>query len=151
MKFVIDASVFFSEWIESGEYFTTSSVVDELIDQRSRWRFELFLARGLEVKEPSFTHKQKIGRAQVRSGDAGVLSASDVDILALAYELGATIVTDDFALQNVAHELGIQTVQVLQRAAQPRHWRYRCTGCGRYFNERKTCPVCGSAMKRTIK
>lgn len=151
MKFVLDASVFFSEWLKDGEYFTTPSVVTELIDQRSRWRFELFVSRGLEVRGPSSASRQEVLTAQVQSGDADLLSTADIDLLALALDLGAILVTDDFALQNVAHELNIQRQPVIQRAAQPRQWRYRCTGCGRYYDERKTCPVCGSAMKRTIK
>ena len=29
-------------------------------------------------------------------------------------------------------------------------WRYRCTGCGRYFEDpTKECPVCGSRVKTT--
>jgi UPF0271 protein len=80
-----------------------------------------------------------------------VLSPADRDILALALELGAVLITDDFAVQNVAHRLGIATRSIRQRPARAIRWRYRCSGCGRYWQEPGDCPVCGAQIKRKIK
>ena len=38
-----------------------------------------------------------------------MISDTDRDLLALARELGAVLYTDDFAIQNVASVLGVQT------------------------------------------
>jgi UPF0271 protein len=89
--------------------------------------------------------------AATASGDAGVLSEADIDLLALARDLSAVIVTDDFAVQNVAIRMGIETQQIQQRRARRVRWRFRCTGCGRYYRESGDCPICGAPMKRTMK
>jgi len=151
MTFVLDATVFFSEWRGEGGLLTTPAVVEELRDSRSRFRYEVFVTEGLEIKTPSQTSIDRIGAAMIATGDATVLSPTDIELLALSLEERATLVTDDFAIQNVAHALGIPTLPVQQRPATRRSWRYRCRGCGRYFRSPGTCPVCGSEMKRTIK
>jgi UPF0271 protein len=94
---------------------------------------------------------ERVKGVMERSGDAGVLSSTDAGVLALALDTGGTVVTDDFALQNVAHHLHIPVQPLHQRQAQARTWRYRCSGCGRYGDRLGSCPVCGSPMKRTIR
>ncbi len=151
MKYVLDASAFFSEWREEGEYHTVPLVLGELHDARARLRLELFAGMGLRVHAPSAASRERVLHATVRTGDAGVLSPADRDLLALALELDGVLVTDDFAVQNVAHALGIATRPIIQRAARPRRWRFRCVGCGVTGDAPGECPVCGAAMKRSIK
>jgi UPF0271 protein len=151
MTLVLDASVFFSEIPVEGPAWTTPSVVGELADLHAKCRFEALAAMGLSVREPRDEDLARVDAAAVRTGDAGVLSATDREILALALELSAVLVTDDFAVQNVAHRLGIETRSIRQRAARAIRWRYRCSGCGRYWREPGDCPVCGAAIKRKLK
>ena len=151
MTLVLDASVFFSEIPVEGPAWTTPSVVGELADLHAKCRFEALAAMGLSVREPRAEDLARVAAAAVRTGDAGVLSATDREILALALELSAVLVTDDFAVQNVAHRLGIETRSIRQRAARAIRWRYRCSGCGRYWREPGDCPVCGAAIKRKLK
>jgi UPF0271 protein len=126
-------------------------VVAEIRDTASRLRYEVFLSEGLEVRGPSPPSLARVRETMKQSGDEGVLSSVDQEILALALDTSGTIVTDDFALQNVAHHLQIPTLPIHQRSARARTWRYRCTGCGRYGEGTGSCPVCGSPMKRTIR
>jgi len=58
---------------------------------------------------------------------------------------------DDYSIQNVATRLGVPYERVLERGiVEVVRWRYRCTGCGRFFDEPiKECPVCGSRVKTT--
>jgi UPF0271 protein len=86
-----------------------------------------------------------------QSGDAGMLSTTDLGLLALALDVGGTVVTDDFALQNVALHLEVPILPIHQRRAKVRTGKYRCIGCGRYGEDHGSCPVCGSPMKRTIR
>ncbi len=151
MKAVLDSSVFLSEFPVEGSLFTTPSVIDELVDLCSKCRHESLLAQGLTVMEPSEEALAAVDRAARDTGDAGVISATDRDVLALAHDLGAVLVTDDFAVQNVASRLKVRTVPILQRSARPVRWRFRCTGCGRYFREPGTCQICGSEIKRKLK
>ena len=151
MNAVLDTSLFFIEYPVSGDLFTTPSVVEELVDLRSKCRFESLLASGLRVAGPSVGGIEKVQRAAEKTGDTDKLSATDRDLLALALDLGATLYSDDFALQNVAHELGVTTAPVQQRSAKKRLWKFRCSGCKRFYRASGECPVCGSPIKRTIK
>jgi UPF0271 protein len=151
MIYLLDASVFFTDISIDGPAYTTPSVVAELVDLRSRCRYEALAATGLTVREPDPSYFTSVDEAAGQTGDAAVLSATDRDILALALELDAVLVTDDFAVQNVAHRLRIQTKSIQQRSARPIRWRFRCTGCGRYWREPGECPVCGAPIKRKLK
>ncbi|MDK2916388.1 MAG: endoribonuclease Nob1 [Euryarchaeota archaeon] len=151
MTLVLDASFFFAEIPLDDEAWTTPSVVAELADTHAKCRFEALSAAGLRVREPGKEDLERVDAAALRTGDAGVLSGTDREILALALELSAVIVTDDFAVQNVAHRLGIETRSIRQRPARPIRWRYRCSGCGRYWKETGDCPVCGAPIKRKLK
>lgn len=151
MRKVLDASAFFMDKPIEGELYTTSAVVAELRDQSSRFRFDAMQARGLAVLEPGKPALGRVRRAAEDSGDITVLSPTDTGLLALAIELGAVVVTDDFAVQNVAHLLGIGTEPLQQRRASPRQWLYRCTGCGRILPHSGVCEFCGASIKRKLK
>jgi UPF0271 protein len=151
MKAVLDASVFFSDRHPEGELFTTPSVCEELLDIRAKGNYEKLCAKGLTVQSPSRENRECVAAAAVTSRDAGVISETDRDLLALSRDLGAVLFTDDFALQNVALVLGVETHPITQRKARRVHWKYRCAGCGRYFDHDGECPVCGSAIKRKLK
>ncbi len=148
MNYILDASVFFSSFrVEPGS-FTTPTVEGELEDLASKCRFDLLADQAMQVRAPSAQAVEDIREASRKSGDLPVLSATDIDLLALATELGGTIVTDDYAIQNVAIHLGIPVLPIHQRPAEKRTWKYRCTGCGRYYKDVGECPVCGATIKR---
>jgi UPF0271 protein len=151
MKAVLDASVFFSEFSVSGEAFTTPSVCDELVDIRSKGNFEKWCALGLQVVSPEPEDLRRVADAAATSRDKSVISATDADLLALALGLDAVLYTDDFAIQNVALVLGVKTSPIQQRKARRVHWKYRCSGCGRYFDHDGECAICGAAIKRKLK
>jgi UPF0271 protein len=151
MRYAVDASFFFSELVLDGEIITPPSVVDEITDARSRCRLEALLASGLSVVPPSAENAGRVSLAAAETGDIARLSPADTDLLALALGLGATVVSDDFAVQNVALALGLGVKGILQPTARPRRWRYRCPGCNRRYSAAGTCPVCGSGLKRSLK
>jgi len=151
MKSILDTSVFFSECPVAGELFTTPSVCDELRDIRSKGKFEKLCAEGLRVMSPGPESTEKVMAAAKKTRDSGVISDTDCELLALALETGAVLYTDDFAIQNVASILGVQIHPILQRKAKRIHWKYRCTGCGRYFDHDGECLICGSVIKRKLK
>jgi len=148
---ILESAEFFSDFPSELPACTTHSVVAELIDLRSKCRYEVFLATGLIVKEPRTEYSNRVKEAAGRTGDVSVLSTTDFDILSLALELKGTIVTDDFAVQNVARKLGIATQPIHQRSARERVWRFRCAGCGRYYPKAGECQVCGALIKRKLK
>jgi UPF0271 protein len=151
MKCVLDSTVFFTDYPVNGECYTTPSAVEELVDLKSKCRYGQLTDAGLTVRSPSAQELARVKETARISGDLPVISGTDCDLLALAGELGATIFTDDFAIQNVAATMGISVQPLRQRAAKKRVWKYRCTGCGRYFKTDGECPVCGSNIKRKLK
>jgi UPF0271 protein len=151
MKAVLDASAFFTEFTVDGETFTTPSVTDELKDIRSKGNFERWCAAGLRVMSPERESLNRVAKAAAASRDTGVISDTDAELLALARDLDAVLYTDDFAIQNVASVLGVKTSPIQQRKARRIHWKYRCSGCGRYFDHDGECRICGAAIKRKLK
>jgi UPF0271 protein len=151
MNYILDSSVFFTDYPVLFPAYTTPSVIGELADLRSKCRFESLAELGLQVREPEAGSVFRIKEAAGMSGDQAVLSPADKDILALALELGGVIITDDYAIQNVAHHLGLGTLPIHQRPARKRIWKFRCTGCGRYYHNTGECPVCGASIKRKLK
>lgn len=151
MKYVLDASVFFSDLSFDGELYTTPLVLSELKDLRSKGRFEALSASGLIVSESLPAGLEAVRDAASSTGDLPVLSDTDTGVIALAYDLGAVLVTDDFAVRNVAERLGVRTLPVAQRKSKARRYTFRCTGCGRYSKEPGICEVCGSELKRKLK
>ncbi|MDD1661849.1 MAG: nucleotide-binding protein [Methanomicrobiales archaeon] len=151
MRYAVDASFFFSEAILQGELVTPPSVIEEISDVRSRCRLEALLATGLSVVPPSEESRRRTTTAAGETGDITRLSPADTDLLALSLDLGAVVVTDDYAVQNVAQRLGLGIEGILQRKARPRRWKFRCPACNRRYSSPGTCPVCGSPLSRSLK
>jgi UPF0271 protein len=151
MKLVLDSSAFFSGIELSGELYTTPLVVNELKDLRSKARFDLLGEAGLRVIRPGKEAFVRVRDAASRWGEGEALSGTDREVLALAIELDASILTDDYALQNVAGKMGLAVVPLLQKGARGFLWRFKCSGCGKYAEGPGECPVCGALIKRKLK
>jgi len=133
---------------------TVPRVVQELKDLRGKARLDALISQGLVILEPTQESVMKAREFSKESGDFPVLSATDIDLLALAYEHDGIICSDDFALHNTAHHLNIATHSLLQKKPDKRKWKYRCSGCGKYYSILPSdliCPVCGLQVKRKIK
>ncbi|MDD1674935.1 MAG: nucleotide-binding protein [Methanomicrobiales archaeon] len=148
MKAVLDASFFFAEYAAEGELYTTPSVIDEIRDTASLCRLERRTVEGLVIREAQSPFQESVRSYASRTGDSRRLSPADVDVLAVALELGASVYTDDFSIENVAHALAIPVISLREREARPVRWKFRCSGCGRYARSEGECPICGAAVKR---
>ncbi len=152
--FILDTSFFFIEQDLEGELYTVPLVLDELKDLRSKTRYDVLITAGLIVKAPSDAGKMAARKASAESGDESVLSETDKSVVALAYDLKGTVVTDDFALSNTAQRLGLVVKPIMQRKAKTRQWINRCIGCYQEYEtmpKDNTCPDCGSVIRRTAK
>jgi UPF0271 protein len=155
--YVLDASAFIYEIAPGGEMETVPAVYAEVKDERSRLKLELM--EGLKVIEPESSYIGRVAEAAHETGDDQRISKADGDLLALALqekEAGkdTVIMTDDYAVQNVARRLGIRTAALRQKKSRSSvAWEKRCTGCGRSFGfgrsvaEGEECPVCGSPLR----
>lgn len=121
-------------------------------------RFETAVENGkLEIKVPSEEYLNKVRVSANKVGDSFFLSETDVQILALALEFKAAgyksqIVTDDYSIQNVAAQMGIEFASLatfgIRRLLE---WARYCPACRREYaadyNSTK-CTVCGTVLKR---
>jgi UPF0271 protein len=146
---VLDASAFIHEYHTADETASVPAVEAEL-DGESAYRYDAMEGAGMHIHIPADNTVETIERAATETGDAGELSGTDVRLVAAAFELDATLVTDDYAMQNVAEHLGV-AVEVIAREGitEQREWRFQCQGCGREFDDhRDRCPICGSDLSR---
>ena len=151
MRRVLDATALLSGASFDGELYTTPEAVAEVRRFGSTPQLDAVLATKVRVLTPSEESLEGVGSAARGTGDIARLSPADRGLLALARDLGATILTDDYSIQNVATRLGIPYEGVAEPGIREVVvWRYRCRGCGRFFEEpTKECPVCGSRVGTT--
>ncbi|MFP3909823.1 MAG: NOB1 family endonuclease [Halobacteriota archaeon] len=120
---------------------TVPEVVEEIKDEDSK----LFLSLiDIKIEEPSEGFVSTVNEVAARSGDIHKLSQTDIKLIAKALELEGVLVTDDYAIQNVAGILGIKVDNILQPTIfRTYKWIRVCKGCKR-VTEHKICPICGS-------
>lgn len=149
MRIVLDTSALLSGRPFEGELFVTPEVLQEVRRRGMSPALEMFLDAKVAVRSPAPEAVAVVDAAAKRTGDDSRVSPADRGLLALACELRAAIATDDYSIQNLCTELGLTYLPVMQRGiTETVHWRYRCTGCGKIWNEwRDDCPDCGSPLK----
>jgi UPF0271 protein len=111
----------------------------------------------LRVKTPSIHFLDRVKESSKAVGDVLHLSQVDLQVLALALELKSTshdplIVTDDYSIQNVANQVGIDFASLMTFGIRYRlHWILYCPACHRKYPSDykfKSCQVCGTELRR---
>ncbi len=153
MIYIADASLFIVRKRLEGAVVTVPSVVKELRDENARTALELMNVR---VEPPLESFKNVVRSKAGITKDSEELSHTDIDILAKALEYSkreeTILVTDDFAVQNTAIQLGVKVMPIAQRKIKDvLIWEKQCIGCKRRFPEGEVCPVCGSPLKKRRK
>lgn len=146
---VLDSSAFIDEYTTDEPIATIPMVREELQDEAG-YRFDALEGSGMRIHIPDPETIDRVERAARETGDADELSRTDVRLLATAFELDATLVTDDYAMQNVAERLDVSVDVITQDGIDERlEWKFQCQGCGRVFDEnRERCEICGSDLER---
>jgi len=138
-----------------GVYYTTLGVVEEVRDEESRRVLENSMAAGrLVVAKPSGESVERVKAKAVEIGESISLSATDLEVAALAWELSlrnrdVVVFTDDYALQNLLAHLGINVYSIRTRGIKRKHvYIVKCPVCGFVSRDLKLkkCPVCGSPL-----
>ncbi len=159
---VLDTSAFlagFDPFSLSEEQVTVPKVEEEIRkDSMVLVRFKTALESGkLTVKAPSEEFLRKVKASASKVGDSFKLSETDVQLLSLALELKAEgftpqVVTDDYSIQNVATQLGMDFSALatfgIKRLLE---WIRYCPACYREYPANcstKECQVCGTELKR---
>jgi UPF0271 protein len=160
--FILDTSVILSGKpidFDNVVLVTASSVYDELTPGgRDYQRFQLLIEKGLSILSVSKESVNKVNIAATETGDAGRLSKTDFEILALALDITKKhdkvpiIITDDYSIQNVADYLKIRFKSFSQSGITKRFkWTCRCLGCRKQFKDNISyCPICGAETQKII-
>jgi UPF0271 protein len=146
---VLDTSAFIREY-ETDEPTATIPRVREELTGGSGYRFDALEGSGMHIHVPDSVTIDRVERSARESGDLDELSETDIRLVSAAFELDATLVTDDYAMQNVAERLSVTTEPIEHDGiAEERDWQFQCVGCGRVFDDDPgRCPVCGSDCSR---
>lgn len=124
-------------------------------------RFNTAVENGkVKIKTPHVEYTNKIKQSASKVGDSHLLSETDTQLLALALELKTQgehpeIITDDYSIQNVAKQNGIEFYALatfgIRRLIE---WMRYCPACHREYPINSTfndCQVCGTELKRKTK
>lgn len=152
--YVVDSSAIFQRKAVYEEMVTVPEVVSEIIDEASALYFSV---KNLRVEEASEESEKEVVTTAKITGDIHKLSNTDIKVLAKALDekkrgKDVILVTDDYAIQNVAMKLGIKFENIVQNGISKEFkWIKVCRGCGRRIDS-DICPVCGSeAVLRRVK
>jgi len=159
---VLDTSAFiagFDPLSVADDVYTVPSVERELALNSLPWtRFKTAIESGkLRVKAPSRTFLERVKESSKTVGDMLSLSEVDFQVLARALELKSLgysplIVTDDYSIQNVANQVGVEFASLMTFGIRFRHhWIMYCPACYRKYPpdyKDETCEVCGTKLKR---
>jgi len=150
---VLDASgILHSDLDHSGgRYLAPNSVLSEIASENAKTVVDQGIRNGrIKVVDPQPGSVEKATEAARETGDLANLSQADLEVLALALEKKAEILSDDYAIQNVARKLGIKYSVAAQEGIKKEYvWEKVCPGCGRSHPlESRVCRVCGSGLKR---
>jgi UPF0271 protein len=149
MTRVLDTSALLTGRQFPGELTTVPEVLLELSRHGMTPQLEAILNTHVRVLSPGKESLDRVRAVSEGTGDARRLSPTDVALVALALESGASLVTDDYSMQNVARALGVPYETVGEKGiSEVWRWTYRCTGCGKTWPDwHDECPICGSSLK----
>lgn len=162
---VLDTSAFvagFDPFSSSIEQVTVPKVEEEISrNSMVKIRLETAIESGkVKVKTPTQEAVGELEASATRAGDLYKLSEADKQLLALAIELktqGYTpqIITDDYSIQNVAKQVGIEFLALatlgIKRLLE---WIRYCPACHKKYPASckfKECQICGTELKRKPK
>jgi len=140
------------------ETYSVPEVAEELRDQTGpSYRLTISSSSGrMRIRAPTLGSLREVAAKARSLGDRLVLSKTDASIIALAIDLrreGKTpiIVSDDYAVQNVAEGMSIGYQSLSSLGIRQRYtWIYYCPACFKRYltGEMQVCTVCGTKLKR---
>ena len=150
---VLDSSAFYAgiPFSSSEPSVTTSHVYNEIKHiKKDHDAVQILIeTRRLKISDPEPRFIITVNNAAKKSGDFPNLSQEDVSIIALSLQLNAELITDDFAVSNVAKNLSIKVIPVMTSGIKNVIiWKYYCPGCKTDFSKVTECPRCGNRLKR---
>lgn len=149
--YVLDTSAIYSatDYPADIVLYSTPQVVRELRRVYKSERAELFIESRLRIVQPMRGSIEKITKKARETGDIARLSPTDIEVLSLAAQLHAVLVTEDYSMQNIAEASGIRFKSLyLPPIKDYVEWELKCVSCGAVSNEKDAheCRICGGKL-----
>ncbi len=161
--FVLDTSAIlygFNPQIIEGEHYITPKILSEIHDEKLKMILEISISLGkLKIRFPKHENIEFIKNKAIESGDILSLSETDLEVLALAFELKSegldpVIISDDYSIQNLCTLLSLSFRSIVTEGISQRFlWIIYCPACGatyRSSEEITNCKICGHTLKRKV-
>jgi len=157
---VLDTSALIMGLDPSGldlQSYSVPEVTNELRNQTGpSFRLSLSTSSGkLKIQSATSDALNEVMDRAKTLGDHPALSKTDGNVLALAIDLkregqDPVIVSDDYAIQNVAEGMNITYQSLASLGIRQRfNWIHYCPACHRRYScEVQVCEVCGTKLKR---
>ncbi|MFB0560677.1 MAG: NOB1 family endonuclease [Candidatus Lokiarchaeia archaeon] len=161
--YVLDSSALIGGYnpnLTNAQHFIAPSIFEEAIDEHSRMILNLAVSNEIvKVRTPTPASIKSVKNDAKNTGDLATLSTIDIEVLALALDLkkenrNPIILTDDYALQNVAEILGIAFKTIIREGIKQRFiWTRYCPSCKKQYPDTysdEICEICGGKLKRRV-
>lgn len=156
VNFALDATAFYQGFHlhSNNTCITTGLVFEEIshIQEKFSVLESLISNKRIVILEPNEKTIEMINSIITQIGETR-LSKADISIIALAKESNATLVTDDFAICNLAKTLAIELLNLGTKGIKDtRKWIKFCKSCGKgYPPTQKVCSLCGNKLRTRFK
>jgi UPF0271 protein len=156
VNFALDATAFYQGFHlhSNNTCITTGLVFEEIshIQEKFSVLESLISNKRIVILEPNEKTIKMIKSIITKIGETR-LSKADISIIALAKESNATLVTDDFAICNLAKTLAIELLNLGTKGIKDtRKWIKFCKSCGKgYPPSQKVCSLCGNKLRIRFK
>ena len=117
MTLVLDSAAFINDsfFNHDEDCFTVQEVINELRDFKSKQLAEAAISSGkLRVSFVNPVSLKIVEGIAKEVGSLGHLSDTDLKVVALAVQLNAKVVSDDFSVQNLCAHIGLKYEGVLR-------------------------------------
>ena len=154
---VLDTTAFYAgvPYTNTSEYMvTTPDVISEVSNERTR---SLIALSKINVWQADQVQWKRVKDAARGTGDSN-LSKADLSVLALCLHISAEgneaiLLSDDYAVENVASMLGIKARPLMTDGIKiASQWVFFCPACGKKYDKpRPDCIVCGTKLEKRLK
>ena len=152
---VLDASAFYAgiPFRSQIDSYTTPQVYDEIrhIKKNHDALGILLETKRLRVIEPEKEYTEVVIKMSKTTGDFNQLSKEDISSIALGLQLNGELITDDFAVSNVAQNIGLKVSSIMTLGIKDvGNWIHYCPGCHKNFSKSRECPICGNQLRKKL-
>jgi UPF0271 protein len=152
---ILDASAFYAgvPFGSANDCYTTSLVYEEIkhIKKNQDALGTLLETNRLKIMDPDKESTNAAIASAKETGDFPQLSKQDISIIALCISLKGEIISDDFAITNVAKNIGLKISPIMTNSFQDvGKWVHYCPGCRTNHTMGKECPMCATPLKRKL-